>query len=151
MIFQTALHSQADSPPTSAGSAKSVTHIQFSPHPSTLTKSGDRSFGGGNSVYTCIVCVLHTYLQKATFSFFPQLCVCYHAYREKICIANEVALVCRVEFVFSSSVRAGIGINRLCYKADFYTKPLRLQRSRFMTTQICHCSAWSPLEGPNPA
>ena len=38
-------------------------------------------------------------------------------------------------------VRAGISSNRLCYKADFYSKPLYLQRSRSMTTQICHCSA----------
>jgi hypothetical protein len=38
---------QQDSAPSSAGTDKSVTPIKFSPHPSTLTKSGDRSFGGG--------------------------------------------------------------------------------------------------------
>ena len=37
---------------------------------------------------------------------------------------NALALVCRVELLFSSSVRVGISINRLCYKADFYTKSL---------------------------
>ena len=48
-----------------------------------------------------------------------------------------------VEFVFSliRPVGTGIGINRLCYKADFYIKPVCLQRIMSMTTQICHCSA----------
>ena len=33
-------------------------------------------------------------------------------------ITNMVLLVCRFEFVFSSFIRVGISINRLCYKAD---------------------------------
>ena len=47
--------------------------------------------------------------------------------------------------------RTVIGINRLCYQADFYTKPLRLQQRRSLTRLLKFVIAVNiPLSGTDP-